>query len=201
MRSRFVVVGALAGGVVLFAWQTISHGALGLPEMGMRELPNDTTAAAAHSVRALATTNGVYFSRFGLLAAVDISPDFADKTKQFVPMMLKQLMLDLGVVLVLTVFVSRLASRSVVQTGLSYGLLALLFGGLVFVSNGIWWNFPAPWTLGNVADQVIGFFLVGITLGALHKRFGEPRIDTAERPGVRAQGNVPMSESGVRAVH
>jgi hypothetical protein len=63
----------------------------------------------------------------------------------------------------------------------------------------IWWNFAAPWTIGNVVDQVISFFLVGSTLAALRRRFGEPRIATAERPGVRAQGGLSPSDAGTRA--
>ena len=190
MSSRLLVIGTLLGGLVLFAWQALSHGALGLPEKGMREFPGDSAGQVAHTIRAAAPTNGVYFSRYGVLAAVDISANYSDKTKQFVSMMVKQLALDVGVALVLTLLVGRLASPSVVQTGLMYALLALVFTGLVFLSNGIWWNFPIAWNLGNIADQVIGFFLVGLTLGALERRLGQPQIETAERPGVRAQGGL-----------
>ena len=198
MSSRLLVIGTLVGGIVLFAWQSVSHGVLGLPEKGMREFPGDSSAAVAHNIRAAAPTNGVYFSRYGVLAAVDISGDYTDKTKQFASMMVKQLALDVAVVLVLTLLVSRLALPSVVQTGLMYALLALVFTGLVFLSNGIWWNFPAAWNLGNVADQVIGFFLVGLTLGALERRFAEPQIETAERPGVRAQSGLGEPGRGQR---
>jgi len=198
MSSRLLVIGTLLGGIVLFAWQSLSHGLLGLPEKGMREFPGDSAGVVAHNIRAAAPTNGVYFSRFGVLAAVDISSDYTDKRKQFSSMMVKQLVLDFAVVLVLTLLVGRLASPSVVQTGLMYALLALVFAGLVFLSNGIWWNFPLAWNLGNVADQVIGFFLVGLTLGALERRFAEPEIETAERPGVRAKGGLGEVGRGQR---
>jgi hypothetical protein len=198
MSSRLLVVGTLLGGIVLFAWQAVSHGVLGLPEKGMREFPGDSAGVVAHNIRAAAPTNGVYFSRYGVLAAVDISGDFADKTKQFVPMMAKQLALDLAIALVLTLLIGRLASPSVVQTGLMYALLALVFAGPVFLANGIWWNFPTGWNLGNVADQVIGFFLLGLTLAALERRFAEPQIETAERQGVRAPGGLGEVGRGQR---
>ena len=198
MSSRLLVVGTLVGGIVLFAWQALSHGVLGLPEKGMRVFPGDSTGAVAHTLRSAAPTNGVYFSRYGVLAAVDISNDFADKTKEFVSMMAKQLVLDLAIALVLTLLIGRLASPSVVQTGLMYALLALVFAGPVFLSNGIWWNFPKGWNLGNVADQVIGFFLLGLTLAALERRFAEPAIETAERQGVRAPGALGEAGRGQR---
>jgi hypothetical protein len=198
MRPRLLAIATLAAAIVLFAWQSISHGLLGLPEKGMHQFPNDSTAATAHALRALAPQNGVYFSAYGVLAAVDISADYKDKTKQFVSMMAKQLVLNLAVVFVLALMFGRLGGSSVLLTGATYSALALAFMGLAFISNWIWWNFPAAWTLGNVVDQVIGFFLVGITLAALEQRFGEPRIATAERAGVRAQGGLPTSDAGVR---
>ena len=94
MRPRPLAIATISAGIVLFAWQSVSHGLLGLPEKGMRQFPNDSTAAAAHALRALAPQNGVYFSSYGVLAAVDISADYTDKTKQFVPMMAKQIVLE-----------------------------------------------------------------------------------------------------------
>lgn len=199
MRSRLLVIATLVGGIVLFAWQFISHGALKLPEKGMREFPNDSaTATAAHALRALAPENGVYFSRYGIYASVGIGPTFGDKTKDFVPMMLEQLVLDFVVVLVLALLFDRVGATSVVTTGAAYAALALAFAGLVFVSNWIWWDFPMSWTLGNVADQVIGFFLLGVTFAVLRNRFGEQRATTAERPGVRAPGGLTTGEPRMR---
>ena len=199
MRSRFLVIGTLVGAIVLFAWQTLSHGALGLPEKGMRVFPNDSMAVAAHNIRALAPQNGMYFSAYGVLAAVDISADYRDKRTQFVAMMLKQFAVNLGVVLILALLFDRIGESSVVRSGTIYGLLALAFMGMIDAGMYIWWNFAAPWTIGNVVDQVISFFLVGSTLAALRRRFGEPRVATAERPGVRAQGGLSPSDAGVRA--
>ena len=199
MRSRFLVIGTLTGALVLFAWQTISHAAFGLPEKGLRPFPTDSMAVAAHGVRALAPQNGMYFSPYGVFAAVDISADYADKSTQFVSMMVKQFVLDLGVVLILALLLGRIGDESIVRTGATYSALALAYMGMIDVANGIWWNFAASWTLGNMADQVISFFLVGATLAALRRRLGEPRTATAERPGVHAQGGLPPSDVGTRA--
>jgi hypothetical protein len=197
MRGRLIVVGTVVGALVLFAWQSISHGVLGLPEKGLREFPNDSgTAAAAHAIRTLAPQNAVYFSRYGVLAAVGISADYADKTKQFVPMMVKQVIIDLAVVLVLVLLLDRVATGSIWRTAATYSGLALAYMGCVDVSNWVWWNFPTSWTIGNLADQVIGFFLVGLTIAAIGRRFEQPDVETAERPGVKA-GTGPVGSFGV----
>ncbi|HEY2378566.1 MAG TPA: hypothetical protein VGH98_21480 [Gemmatimonadaceae bacterium] len=199
MRSRFLVIGTLVGALVLFAWQAVSHAALGLPEKGLRPFPTDSMAVAAKSIRALAPQNGMYFSAYGVFAAVEIAGDYTDKRQQFVSMMAKQLVLDVGVVLILAVLMDRLAAQSIVRTGATFGALALAFMGMIDVANGIWWNYATAWTIGNLIDQVISFFILGVTLAALQRRLGEQRIETAERAGVRARGGLPASDPGARA--
>jgi hypothetical protein len=165
----------------------------------MRVFPTDSMAVAAHNIRALAPQNGMYFSAYGVLTAVDISADFADKRTQFVSMMIKQFVVNLGVVLILALLFDRIGDPSIVRSGAICGALALALMGMMDVGYYIWWNFSPAWTIGNVVDQVISFFLVGSTLAVLRRRFGEARIATAERPGVRAQAGLPASDTGVRA--
>jgi len=184
MSPRLVVIGSLAGAIVLFAWQAASHELLHLPEKGFRAFPNDSSGSPAHVIRALAPTNGMYYSGRGVFAAVDISADYADKTKQFGAMLAKQFAVNLAVVLLLALLVERIAEESVLATAATFALLALAFQGMMDLSNKIWWSYSWPWTLGNMLDQVIAFFLVGLTLGALRRRYGEPHIKTAERPGL-----------------
>ncbi|HET7200138.1 MAG TPA: hypothetical protein VFI80_04915 [Burkholderiales bacterium] len=187
MRGRVIVIGTVVGALVLFVWQSLSHGVLGLPENGLREFPNDSgTAAAAHAIRAMAPQNAVYFSRYGAFAAVHISADYADRTKQFGSMMAKQAAIDLAMVFVLVLLLDRLAGGSVWRTATTYAALALAYAGGVHVSNWVWWNFPLAWTIGNVADQMIGFLLVGLTIAALRRRMEKPDGETAERQGVKA---------------
>jgi hypothetical protein len=199
MRSRFLVIGTLAGAIVLFVWQFFSHEALHLPEKGLRQFPNDSTPAAAHAIRALSPENGVYFSQYGVIAAIDVSADYSNKLPQFTSMLIKQFVLNLGVVLILALLLDRIGEVSLWRTGVTYGALSLAFQGFIHVANGIWYNFPISWTLGNVTDNVITFFLVGLTLAAVRRRFGEPRMATAERPGVRAQGGLSPTDAGARA--
>jgi len=199
VRPRLLALATLAGAIVLFAWQAVSHGVFKLPEKGLLVFPNDSAAVAAHAIRALAPQNGMYFSGYGTFAAVDITPDYADKRPRFVSMMLEQFALNLAVVFLLTLMLDRFGGESILRTAMTYSMLALAYMGMVDVANGIWWNFSTAWTIGNMIDQVIAFFLVGATLAGIKRRFGEPKIETAERPGVRAQGGPKTGDAGARA--
>ena len=199
MRHRFLMIGTLVGALVLFLWQLVSHGALQLPERGLKAFPSDSMAVAAKSIRALAPQNGMYFSAYGVLAAVDISGDYADKRRQFVSMMAEQLALDIAVVFIITLLMGRLGDPSVVRSGVILGALAVALMGMVDVANGIWWNYTTAWTIGNLVDHAVGFFILGMTLAALRRRLDDARIETAERPGVRAQGGaLPANDTGTR---
>jgi hypothetical protein len=201
MRPRFLVIGTLIGALVLFAWQSVSNGALHLAEPGLKPFPTDSMAAAAKSIRALAPQNGMYYSAYGVFAAVDISSGYTDKTRQFVSMMAKQFILDVAVVLVLALLMDRLGDPSVLRTGVTFAALALALIGMSDVANAIWWDYTRSWMLGTLADRVISFFILGVTLAALHRRFGDTRVATAERPGVRAKGALAAIDAGARIGH
>ncbi len=114
-------------------------------------------------------------------------------------MMLEQFALNLAVVFLLTLMLDRFGGESILRTAVTYSMLALAYMGMVDVANGIWWNFSTAWTIGNMIDQVIAFFLVGATLAGIQRRFDVPRTETAERPGVRAQGGPKTGDAGARA--
>lgn len=184
MRPRLLVIGTLAGALVLFAWQAASHELFHLPERGFRAFPNDSSGSPAHVIRALAPENGMYYSARGIFAAVDMSPSYSDKTAQFGAMLGKQFALNVAVVLVLMLLGERIGEDSVLGTAGTYALAALAFQGMVDVSNAIWYNFSWTWALANMLDQVIAFFLVGLTIAALRTRYSEPKTKTAERPAL-----------------
>ena len=195
MRNRFLIIGTLVGTVVLFAWQTLSNAAIPWHMATMSEFASDS--AAAHAIRAAAPQNGTWFSKYGVLAAVAITPDFADKT--IVPMLTKQLVLDLLVTLAAVALLLRLPSDGVVATGVTLSLGALAVGAVMQFSDWNWYGFGFSYALVNVIDQAIAFFILGVTLAALRRRFGEPEeIRTAERPGIRAQSGLPASGLGTK---
>jgi hypothetical protein len=197
MSTRFLVVGTFVGAIVLFAWQTVSNAALPWHTATMTQFANDS--ATARTIRSAAPQNGVYFSNYGILAAVRITPTFSDLTASTAmgPMLAKQFGLDLVATVVLLLFLGRTPSEGAVRTGVTAALAALAVSAIIELSNAIWYGFTASYSLVNVVDQTIAFFLVGATLAALRVRM-ERVAPTEERPAVKAKGGLPTSGSGAR---
>lgn len=58
MTKRILLAGIL-GGIALFVWGSVSHLALGLGEIGIKEIPNEAAVLAA--LRAGISEPGFYF--------------------------------------------------------------------------------------------------------------------------------------------
>jgi hypothetical protein len=197
MSTRFVVVGTLVGAIVLFAWQTVSNAAIPWHMATMTEFAEDS--ATAHAIRAAAPQNGVYNSKYGVLAAVRISPTFADLSSGSAigSMLAKQLALDIVVALLLVLLLGRLPLESAVRTGVTFAAAAFAISAIIELSNAIWYGFAASYALVNVVDQTISLFLFGAAVAAIRGRI-DPVARTEERPAVRAQGGIHTGGTGAR---
>ena len=185
MNGRFLVIGTILGALAMFAWQTVSNAALPWHEKTMHEFANSDSLA--RTIRAAAPTNGVYWSKQGVLAAVSMTPDLADKTSSafMAPMLGKQLAIDLVVAFVLCLLLLRLPAASLVHTGRTFAMAGLAIALLIELSNWNWYGFAANFALVNAVDTTIQFFVTGVVLAWAARRFGAPRA--AEASGV----NVP----------
>ena len=57
--TKRILLAAILGGIALFVWGSVSHLALGLGEIGIKELPNEQPVLA--SLRAGISEPGFYF--------------------------------------------------------------------------------------------------------------------------------------------
>ena len=171
MNVKAMTVSVLVGTITMFAWQAVSNTALPWHTATMTEVA-DSTATSIATIRQLAPSNGVYFSKYGTLMAVRIAPDKADQTTMAAmgPMLMKQAALDLVVVTALCLLVGFLVDR----TPLGVAKVAAL-GGFAMVagqelSQSIWFGFTTAWAGVNVLDQTISFFLTGLVVGVVMQR-------------------------------
>jgi hypothetical protein len=189
MKGKAIAISAFAGAAALFAWQSISQMVIPWHRATMTEVA-DTTAGVIPAIRQVAPANGVYFSRHGALIAVRIAPGNSDLTSMAVmgPMLAKQAALNLAVVTALCLLVGFLADRRPIRVAAATALAGFAMIGAQEISQSIWYGFTSLWALVNIVDQTISFFLAGLIVGALMRRFGDDAVILPEGQGYRISG-------------
>ncbi len=168
MNGKYLLYGTLAASITLFVWQTISNVAIPWHTATMTQFKDNATAAQA--IRAQAPTNGVYFAPQGVLLAVSLTPDLADKSKSMGPNMTKQFVIDLVASLLLCLVVARIGVGRKRDTALTLGIAGLAAGIIKEMSDWNWWGFPASYAIVNEIDLAIQFALAGIVIAWAYKR-------------------------------
>ncbi|RNF82065.1 hypothetical protein [Montanilutibacter psychrotolerans] len=177
-----IAIAAIIGGIVMFIWGAVAHMALPIGEAGFRFPPQQE--AVLDAIGQSATEPGVYMypsmemekygdeaamkafleeSRGKAYAFVVYQPDGNPATTSMAPNLGKQ-------------FVSVLLASAVLAWILSLG--AWSFGRRVLVAGAAglfswlaisvpywnWYMFPLTFTLGALAEQVIGWLLAGAAM-------------------------------------
>lgn len=186
MKSGRIILAAILGGIALFIWGAISHMVLPLGEVGIRELPNEDAVVTA--LRGNVQEAGFYFFpgmgqeganktneqrqammdkwtekyRQGPLGILIYKP--AGQEPLSPGQLLTELLSDIIAVLI-AAFVFSKAVGNLPKLGtrvLFVALLGLLTGIVVDVSYWNWYGFPTSYMLAQLADQFIGFAIVGL---------------------------------------
>ncbi len=180
--SRYLLLGTLAATVTLFVWQAISNAAIPWHAAAMRELP----AASVQALHAGLPGNGLYFAKPGILAAVNTTPDMADRTQQMGLPLARQVVVDVLAALVLAFVVLRLPRAGAVATAETLALAALAVSGILALSDWNWYGYPLAYELPNVIDLTIQAFLAGLVFGWALRRFSPTPEQATARVGVPA---------------
>jgi hypothetical protein len=195
MNGKFLVVGTLAAAIALFVWQFISNGVLPWHEATMHAWEGPANDAVVQTIRANAPENGVYVSDQGVLAAVALRPDLSDRMQPMGPMMIKQFVVDLVVAFLLAVVLLRSGPMMPSRAAVTFAIAGLAAGAVTELSNWIWYGFDFAFSVVNVIELAVSWFVVGFVLTIVQRRLARMPATT----GVRAQGGVEMgSESTVR---
>jgi hypothetical protein len=165
MNVKYLLAGTIAGGIVLFLWGALTHSVLPQP---MSYFKDDQVTI--QSLRANASANGIYFSPRGVFASVALLPDLSDKTKNIVPNLLGQLCSDMLATLLMAIFLTCLPGTIMQRAG-----WLVLAGAAAFVVKFVpywnWYGFPMKFVGMEAFDLLGKFFLGGLVLGWLMKKF------------------------------
>ena len=168
MRTGYLLTAAVLGGVVSFAWGSVSHVALALP--GTEPLAFADTNAVVQLVKANAPENGIYFDGRGLFAAVAFRSDMGQKFTSLAPSLLRQFGVEIVVAFILAWVLLRLPGMTPFQTGILFAIVGVAAGIEELVPMHIWYGFPHSTIAAEGIDLIVGWWLLGLVLGALRNR-------------------------------
>jgi hypothetical protein len=168
MRTKYLLTAAVLGGLVEFAWGTVSHVALVLPGTAARSFADSN--AVVQLVRANAPENGIYFDGRGLFAAVAFRPDMSQKFESLARPLINQLLIEIGVAAVLAWVLLRLPGMTPLQTGILFAIIGVAAAIEELLPMQNWYGFPRSSSAAETIDLVVGWWLLGLVLGALRNR-------------------------------
>ncbi|HSC77563.1 MAG TPA: hypothetical protein VLB32_03275 [Candidatus Acidoferrales bacterium] len=188
MKPRVLLAG-IAGGVVLFVWGVLSHMVLGLGEVGVKLIHNEDAVLTA--MRSTIQEPGFYFFPGEGMETGQPTPEQMKRWEEkysrgptgvlvYQPggatpwdpkLFLTELLADIGAALIAACLLSSAVGSLGSLTARTLFVAPLgLFSGLdVHVSYWNWYRFPTDYTLGIMADGIIGWTLVGVVLALLIK--------------------------------
>ncbi|PYQ02978.1 MAG: hypothetical protein DMF82_14465 [Acidobacteria bacterium] len=177
-----VILGALLGGLTLFVWGSISHMATPLGEVGIRVIPPAAEGAVLAALKGALSERALYIfpgldmghaseqERQAWPAKYDAGPAgivvFNPRptgtmakwfSTEFVGNVLAALM---AAIVILHVP----ASVGLLRRAALVGLLGLLEGFDIDVSQWNWYSFPTAYMLAQLVDHLAGWFLAGLVL-------------------------------------
>lgn len=176
-----VLIAGLLGGVVFFFWGFVAHMVLPIGEMGMKQATNEDTVLAA--LPASLPGEGVYM--IPGLAPDQMNDDaavkaYSDKARShpnafivYQPVghdgmdmgsnLVKQFAFDTASAMIIA-FVLAMAPLAFGQRVLASTALGLFSWLTVSVPYWNWYRFPLDFTIGNLLEQVVGWFFAGLAI-------------------------------------
>jgi hypothetical protein len=183
--SKRILLAGLLGGVALFFWGFLSHTVLPLGELGVQNLPQDH--AVIDAMRAAIPASGFYF-----FPRVDASQKIAadqlngphgiviyhpsGASMMMTGQLINEFILNVTQALIAAYLLSLATGLTKYTSRVGLVLvLGVLSGIATNVEYWNWYGFPANYTVGMIADEVIGFLVVGLIVAALVKPPGVVR--------------------------
>jgi hypothetical protein len=192
MNKRILLAGLL-GGIALFAWGSLSHIVLGLPEIGIQEIPQGHEEGVKAALHAALPQSGFYFfPGMGVASGASAqekqaaSKAYEEKYKQgphgiliFHPegeaiMTPKQLLIQFALTVVEALIAAWLLSLTTLTSFSSRVGFVVVLGILMALATNVeywnWYGFPANYTAAYMLDKVIGLLVVGLVVAFMARQ-------------------------------
>ena len=171
MYARALIIGAVAGAIALFCWGAVSHMFAPWAKNWVAPFPGDS-AAVTEQLRTLAPANAVYYDPHGYFLAASPLSDGSDKTALMGSMLGMEFAQNLFVCLILAGLMVAFRTRTLYRQALLAATMGLAAAIDIHMSYFTWYGFSWSFTLIAMVDIVIGWFLAGIAIGWVIKKWG-----------------------------
>lgn len=203
MNKRVLLAGLL-GGIALFFWGWVSHEALGLGQVGIKEIPQSQEQAISASLKAALPQPGFYFFPGMGIDKNATAQEKEAKTKAFQEkyaqgpdgilifhpegmevMSPKLLGIQFVIVLIEALIAAWLLSLTTLTSLASRVGFVVMIGVIAAIATNAeywnWYGFPSDYTLAYMADKLIGFLIVGLVVALMtRRRAAAPVLQTAK---------------------
>jgi hypothetical protein len=171
MYARALIIGAIAGAIALFCWGAVSHMVAPWAKTWVAPFPGDATAVT-EQLKSLAPASAVYYDPHGYFLAAAPLADGGDKTKLMGSMLGMEFAQNLFVGLILAGLLVAFRTRSLYRQALLCATMGLAAAIDIHMSQFTWYGFAWHFTLPAMIDIVVGWFLAGIAIGWVLKKWG-----------------------------
>lgn len=162
-------IGGLAGGIILFIWSAVSWMVLPWHMMNFNSFKDET--AVAQTITANAPQSGIYLMPIQPNAQTQGPAIFASVHLEGMANMTHALIIQFIIQLVSAFLVTWLLTKT---SGLGYMgrlgfiiIFALTVGIIANFPYWNWFNFSTNYTLVQIADTLVGWFLAGLVLAKI----------------------------------
>ena len=163
MLTRFLIIGTLAGGLILSILNWVTAAILP-PRYKQFKDPH----AVVEAIRANVSGNDIYTAPQGLFVSVSLRPPL----QSFGPRITGQLVVEFAVALGLSLLVLATPLRSSIHVAGFLGLAGLIAGIETHFPNWNWAGFPSSYLLAGSAYLAGNCFIAGLVLGAVRRKLG-----------------------------
>jgi hypothetical protein len=182
-----IILAAVLGGIVMFAWGAVSHMVLNLEGSVVKPMPNETAVIAA--MKANVSEPGVYLAPgIDMMTKTPTEEEqqaWSTKYKEGPTMMLiyqplgadvftpKQFLMQLGTDVAAAFFASIILLFA--SVGFARGVIISTLIGVagwtaILIPYWNWYRFPFEFIRADLIDQIAGWFLAGLVMAFFMRR-------------------------------
>lgn len=170
MNLKYLLISAVLGGLASFIWGAVYHAGIGIDERVLMKFDNSRNVSEL--IKQHSSGNGMYYTNEGMIAAINMTPDLADRSQMsMTPQLIKQYVINAVAAGLLAWLLSFTAIRSAPCAAGFAALIGLTASLASDLAAWNWYGHPLNFTLAMIVDLTVSFLVAGFIIGWARKKF------------------------------